>query len=293
MDLHIHTTCSDGSMTPKEVIDEAFNNGVSVISIADHDTIDAYNEELFQYAESKNILVIPGVEISTKTRKCGFHVLGYNFDIKNKNLIQQLSALKNARHDYLYRVSEKLNELGYLVNVSVLDQIESVTKAHIYFDVVNNPKNQKVLMDNFGHIPDKGEFIESVMNEGCPAYVKKTTICPREAANLIHSAGGKVILAHPVAYKYEDSFTPEDILRLVQEMRADGVEANYIYIDKDNNKINEIDFWNRFAEEYNLKTTIGSDFHNKDNIHPEIGFVGEKINLPGNYIENLLSWLHS
>ena len=58
MDLHIHTTCSDGSMTPKEVIDEAFNNGVSVISIADHDTIDAYNEELFQYAESKNILVI-------------------------------------------------------------------------------------------------------------------------------------------------------------------------------------------------------------------------------------------
>ena len=291
MDLHIHTSCSDGSMTPKEVIDEAFNNGVSVISIADHDTIDAYNEELFQYAESKNILVIPGVEISTKTRKCGFHVLGYNFDIKNKNLIQQLSALKNARHDYLYRVSEKLNELGYLVNVSVLDQIESVTKAHIYFDVVNNPKNQKVLMDNFGHIPDKGEFIESVMNEGCPEYVKKTTICPREAADLIHSAGGKVILAHPVAYKYEDNFTPEDILRLVQEMRADGVEANYIYIDKDNNKINEIDFWNRFAEEYNLKTTIGSDFHNKDNTHPEIGLVGEKINLPGDYIDNLLSWL--
>lgn len=293
IDLHIHTNCSDGAMSPKEVIDEAVNNEVSVISIADHDTIDAYNEELFQYAESKNILVIPGVEISTKTRKCGFHVLGYNFDIKNKNLIQQLSALKNARHDYLYRVSEKLNELGYLVNVSVLDQIESVTKAHIYFDVVNNPKNQKVLMDNFGHIPDKGEFIESVMNEGCPAYVKKATITPVEAAKLIRSAGGKVILAHPVAYKYEDNFMPDDTLALVREMQADGIEANYVYVDKDNNKINETDFWMKFAKENNLKTTIGSDFHNKDGLHPIIGLLGENITITEDYIDNLLNWLLS
>lgn len=293
MDLHIHTTCSDGSMTPKEVIDEAFNNGVSVISIADHDTIDAYNEELFQYAESKNILVIPGVEISTKTRKCGFHVLGYNFDIKNKNLIQQLSALRNARHDYLYNVSEKLNELGYVVNVSQLDQIEAVTKAHIYSDVVTNPKNEKVLLENFGHIPDKGEFIESIMNEGCPAYVKKATITPVEAAKLIRSAGGKVILAHPVAYKYEDNFMPDDTLALVREMQADGIEANYVYVDKDNNKINETDFWMKFAKENNLKTTIGSDFHNKDGLHPIIGLLGENITITEDYIDNLLNWLLS
>lgn len=202
IDLHVHTNCSDGSMTPKEVIDEAVKNGVSVISIADHDTIDAYSDELFQYAAAKNVKIIPAVEISTKTGKCGFHVLGYNFDMKNEKLLKQLSALRNARHDYLYNVSEKLNELGYVVNISQLDQIEAVTKAHIYSDVVTNSKNEKVLLEKFGHIPDKGEFIESIMNEGCPAYVKKASITPVEAAKLIRSAGGKVILAHPVAYKY-------------------------------------------------------------------------------------------
>lgn len=291
IDLHVHTNCSDGSMTPKEVIDEAVKNGVSVISIADHDTIDAYNDELFAYAKAKNVKIIPAVEISTKTGKCGFHVLGYNFDMKNEKLLKQLSALRNARHDYLYNVSEKLNELGYVVNISQLDQIEAVTKAHIYSDIVTNPKNEKSLLENFGHIPDKGEFIESIMNEGCPAYVKKTTISPVEAARLIHSAGGKVILAHPVAYKYEDNFMSDDTLALLHKMQADGIEANYIYVDKDSNKINESDFWNQFAKEHNLKTTTGSDFHNKDGLHPIIGLLGENITITEDYIDDLLNWL--
>lgn len=290
-DLHIHTNCSDGVMTPKEVIDEAVNHGVSVISIADHDTIDAYNDELFDYAETKKVKIIPAVEISTKIGKCGFHVLGYNFDMKNEKLLKQLSALRNARHDYLYNVSEKLKELGYVVNVSQLDQIEAVTKAHIYSDIVVNPENEKVLFENFGHIPDKGEFIESIMNEGCPAYVKKATITPVEASKLIHNAGGKVILAHPVAYKYEDNFMAEDVLKLVQDMQADGIEANYVYVDKDNHKINDSAFWNQFAKEYNLKTTIGSDFHNKDGLHPVIGLLGENITILENYIDGLLEWL--
>lgn len=213
--------------------------------------------------------------------------------MKNEKLLKQLCALRNARHDYLYNVSEKLNELGYVVNISQLDQIEAVTKAHIYSDIVTNPKNEKVLLENFGHIPDKGEFIESIMNEGCPAYVKKASITPVEAAKLIRSAGGKVVLAHPVAYKYEDKFIPEDTLKLVCEMHADGIEANYVYVDKDNNKINETDFWNQFAKENNLKVTIGSDFHNKDGLHPIIGLLGEKITISEDYIDSLLEWLES
>lgn len=291
VDLHIHTSCSDGELTAMEIIDKAYNSGVSILSIADHDTIDAYSEELFNYAKSKNIQIIPAVEISTKTKKCGFHVLGYNFDMKNEDLLKQLVLLKNARHDYLYNVSKKLNELGYLVNVSELDKIESVTKAHIYLDVVNNVKNEKILKEKFGHIPDKGEFIENIMNEGCSAYVKKATITPKEAAKLIKSAGGKVILAHPVAYKHEDNFTEEEILELVKEMQADGIEANYLYIDKDNNKINEINLWNDFAKKHNLKTTIGSDFHNEDGVHPTIGFIGEELGLKDNEIKNIIDWI--
>lgn len=291
IDLHIHTNCSDGAMAPKEIIDEAVNNGVSVISIADHDTVDAYSDELFEYAKSKNIQIIPAVEISTKIKKCGIHVLGYNFDLHNKVFLDKLMSLRNARHDYLYGVAAKLEELGYVVHTLELDKIEAVTKAHISLDVINNSDNKEKLLEVFGHIPEKGEFIETIMNEGCPAYVKKNTVNPVEAAKLIRSAGGKVVLAHPVAYKYEDNFMPEDTLKLVQEMHADGIEANYIYIDKNNNKINEANFWNEFAKEHNLKTTIGSDFHNKDGLHPVIGFKGEDIRVDEKYIDNLVDWL--
>lgn len=277
IDLHIHTTVSDGALTPKEVIDEAVKNGVSAIAIADHDTVEAYTPELIGYAKEKKIELIPAVEISTKTKKCGIHVLGYKIDITNSNFKAQLEKLRNARHDYLFDVSNKLGELGYQLNVEELDKIDAVTKAHISLDVVENPLNKELLLKNFGHIPSKGEFIETVMNEGCPAYVKKNSITPKEAANLIRSAGGKVVLAHPVAYVYEDGLTEDDILQLVEDIQPYGIESNYIYVDRNDKKINDIDIWNAFAKKHNLSTTIGSDFHNYDGLRPVIGLLNEDL----------------
>ena len=291
IDLHIHTNCSDGELTPIEVVDKAVCNGVSVISIADHDTVDAYSDELFQYAKSKNIQIIPAVEISTKIKKCGIHVLGYNFDLHNKTFLDKLKSLRNARHDYLYGVAAKLEELGYVVHTSELDKIEAVTKAHISLDVVNNPDNKEKLLEVFGHIPEKGEFIETVMNEGCSAYVKKNTVTPREAAELIRLAGGKVVLAHPVAYKYEDGLVEEDISSLVSDMNADGIESNYIYVNRNHQKINELDIWNEFAKKHHLYTSIGSDFHREDGIHPTIGLIGESLQLSDKDISSILEWL--
>lgn len=289
IDLHIHTNISDGALSPKEIIDEAANNNVSIIAIADHDSIDAYNEDLFKYADSKKIKLINAVEISTKINKAGVHVLGYNFDLNNKELKDKLYNLRNARHIYLHNVSEKLNSLGYEVNVDDLDKIDAVTKAHIARDVINNEHNKDLLIKNFGYVPNMGEFIETVMNEGCPAYVKKESINPKEAATLIKKANGKVILAHPVAYKYEDNISDEEILELVNDMNADGIEANYIYIDRNNNKINDIIKWNNFAKENNLLTTIGSDFHVKDGIHPVIGLLNENIEITDEEIDNIIN----
>ena len=288
IDLHIHTNISDGALTPKEIIDEAVKNNVHTIAIADHDTIDAYTQELYDYAKEKNINLITAVEISTKINKAGIHVLGYNFDKKNKKLLKKLSLLKNARHDYLFNVTKKLNELGYKVNIDELDKIEAVTKAHISLDVISNKENEKLLISNFGHIPSKGEFIETIMNENCPAYVKKESITPTEAAELIREANGKVILAHPVAYTYEDNLTDEEIISIIKDMKADGIESNYIYIDRNNNKINDIEKWNKYAKKLNIITTIGSDFHNFDNIHPIVGLLNEDINLSLNDINNIL-----
>lgn len=288
IDLHIHTTFSDGTLTSKEIIDEAYNNGVDTIAIADHDTIEAYNDSFYQYAKSKNIKIVNAVEISTKIDKCGIHVLGYDFDIDCEELKKKLHLLRNARHDYLYNVAVKLNELGYFLNVSELDTIEAVTKAHIALDVISNQQNENLLLKTFYHLPSKGEFIETIMNEGCPAYVRKETITPVEAAELIRKANGKVVLAHPVAYQYEDGLSDEDILALVKEMKADGIEANYIYIDRNNNKINDTEKWNTIAQSHDLIATIGSDFHAKDGIHPLIGLIDESVNLNAKILTEIL-----
>ena len=291
IDLHIHTNKSDGALSPREVVEEAIKNRVSVIAIADHDTIDAYSDELFDYAEANNIILVPAVEISTKTKKCGIHVLGYNFDLNDQNFREKLEKLRNARHDYLYGVSEKLEELGYKVNVDELDKIEAVTKAHISLDVISNKENEEILMKNFGHIPNKGEFIETVMNEGCPAYVKKVTITPSEAADLIRSAHGKAVLAHPVAYSYEDGLTEEDILELVKDMKVEAIEGNYLYVDRDEVMHDDTDKWNTFAKNNNLISTIGSDFHNKDGLRPEIGFRNTDFTISREEISSILSYL--
>ena len=171
IDLHIHTTKSDGKLTPKEVIDEAYKNGVSVIAIADHDTTEAYTKELFSYAQSKKVKLISAVEISTKINKAGIHVLGYDFDLNNIEMQEKLYKIRNARHEYLHNVAKKLNQLGYYLNVEELDKIDAVTKAHIALDIINNKKNKEKLLHNFKHIPTIGEFIETIMNENCPAYV--------------------------------------------------------------------------------------------------------------------------
>ena len=149
IDLHIHTTCSDGVLNPYEVIDEAYKNDVKIISITDHDTISAYTEDLIEYTKKKGIKLIPGIEISTKSNKCGIHVLGYNIDINNKEFSDILCGLRSTRHKYLYDVSKKLESIGFILNVNTLDKIDAVTKAHIANDVINNKNNKDNLIKYF------------------------------------------------------------------------------------------------------------------------------------------------
>ncbi len=288
IDLHMHSTISDGALTPKEIIDEAVKNGVDTISICDHDSLDAYTEELFEYARKNNINLIKGVEISTQG-EVGVHVLGYNFDLNNKDLLDALYRLKNSRHIYLHDVAKKLEEFGYKVNVEELDKVEAVTKAHIATDIVTNKANEELLLKTFGHIPNMGEFIETIMNEGCPAYVKKNTITPKEAAEVIRKAGGKAVLAHPVGYKYENNLEIEDVQKIVDDMNPDGIEAYYHYVDRYNNRVDEVAKWKEFAIKNNKFMTIGSDFHKKDGIRPEIGFINWDIDLTTKEVEEILN----
>lgn len=288
IDLHIHSTNSDGVLSPIQIAEKAIENGLEYFSISDHDTVAAYNDDLYEFLKDKNINIISGVEISTKFKGVGIHILGYNIDVNNQNLQKRLFESRNSRHIYLSEVAKKLNEIGYYVNVEKLDMVDAVTKAHIAEDIVNNEKNKSLLLKSFGHIPGKGEFIETIMNENCPAYVEKKSISPLDAAKIIRDAGGKVVIAHPVAYVYEDGLNEDDILEIVEAIKPDGIEAYYIYVDKFNNKHNEIERWNAFAKKHGLFTTIGSDFHKQDNVCPSIGFVNEEINITENQLVEII-----
>ena len=289
IDLHMHTNKSDGALTPKQIIDEAAKANLQAISITDHDTIDVYTDETIKYAKEKGIKLIVGVEISTKSDRCGIHVLGYNFDLNNEEFKQKLDKIRNARHDYLKAVAKKLEKLNYKINVEELDKIKSVTKAHISKNIIENEENKEELLKQFGHIPNKGEFIETIMNENCPAYVQKVTVTPKEAAEMIRKAGGKVVLAHPVAYANEDNMTVEEVQQLINKMKPDGLEAYYIYTNRNNEYINEIDKWLKLAQDNNLFSTIGSDFHIKDGHHAEIGMKNVGVQLEEETIKKILS----
>ena len=289
IDLHMHTNKSDGALTPKQIIDEAVKANLQAISITDHDTIDAYTDETIKYAKEQGIKLIVGVEISTKSDRCGIHVLGYNFDLNNEEFKQKLDKIRNARHDYLKAVAKKLEALNYKINVEELDKIKSVTKAHISKDIIENEKNKEELLKQFGHIPNKGEFIETIMNENCPAYVQKVTVTPEAAAEMIRKAGGIVVLAHPVAYANEDNMTVEEVQQLINKMKPDGIEAYYIYTNRNNEYINEIDKWLKLAKDNNLFATIGSDFHMKDGHHAEIGMNNVGVQLEEETIKKILS----
>lgn len=289
IDLHMHTNKSDGALTPKQIIDEAVKANLQAISITDHDTIDAYTDETIKYAKEQGIKLIVGVEISTKSDRCGIHVLGYNFDLNNEEFKQNLDRIRNARHDYLKAVAKKLEALNYKINVEELDKIKSVTKAHISKDIIENEENREELLKQFGHIPNKGEFIETIMNENCPAYVQKVTVTPEAAAEMIRKAGGIVVLAHPVAYTNEDNMTVEEVQELINKMKPEGIEAYYIYTNRNNEYINEIDKWLKLAKDNNLFATIGSDFHIKDGHHAEIGMKNVGVQLEEETIKKILS----
>lgn len=289
IDLHTHSICSDGVLSPKEIIDKAIENGVKIISITDHDSISAYTPDFIQYAKDKGVTLIKGIEFSTKYKGVGFHILGYNVKLEDIKLRETIDKLQNSRKNYLLDVSKKLEELNFLVEIDQLLKLPSITKSHISANIVKNPKNNDELIKTFGYVPNKGEFIEAIMNEGCPAYTPKFGITPKETSDIIRGAGGVVVLAHPVAYAYEDKLSSKDIIEVAVNIDADGIEGNYLYVNCKDVLFDDCLFWNKQASENHFVSTIGSDFHRSDGVRPEIGLSPYILSSDNfNAIKNLL-----
>jgi len=247
IDLHCHTTASDGIKTPSELIDYAIENNVRILAVTDHDTVSGL-EEAVNYAADKEFVLIPGIEFSIEYQGGSFHLLGLNIDHTFKPLIEKTLHLQEVRDKRIYRIIEDLEKHGIEIPVEDV-QLESSGGA------IGRPHVARALVKH-GYANNINEVFKKYLVKGKPGYVKKERIKLEEAVSLINGAGGISIIAHPVSLNYKSMDSFELILKGFIEAGVEGIEA-YSSMHK-NSEIND---FIKLAAKYNLLISGGSDYH--------------------------------
>ncbi|MFC1901133.1 PHP domain-containing protein [Chloroflexota bacterium] len=246
VDLHIHSSESDGKYSPADIVCKAAGAGLKVIALADHDTISGIPSALEAAAEFPGLKFIPGVEISTDVPTGEVHMLGYFLDYTHKELLEKLENMRNSRQGRAQEMVKKLADLGMPVEwerVLELAGTGSVGRPHI----------AQAMLEK-GYISTLKEAFNKYMAWGGPAYVKREKLAPSEAMGLILRANGLPVLAHPLTVNDHES--------LIAELTADGlagIEAYYgEYADEEIKRLVNL------ADKHGLIVTGGSDYHGLD-----------------------------
>lgn len=241
VDLHTHSTFSDGHYTPTQLVEEAVTKGLTALSITDHDSWNGIGEAL-EAAQGHNITIIPGVELGSQVNGESVHILAYHIDTTNIFLQAKMDEMRYGRERRLIKILEKLKNLGYHIEVEACDPKNRA---------VGRPHVAKALVAK-GYFGNVQEAFDVLLKNGGPAYVPQPKLAPDEAVELVHNAGGIAILAHPS--ELSDGELPE---RLISTIPFDGIE---VYHPSSSDK-NEFDKWLHLAEKYKLLVGGGSDFH--------------------------------
>ena len=255
-DLHMHTSCSDGVLTPEELVQSAKEAGLNFIAITDHDTVDGicqlYEAGLYP---NTGIKIIPGIEFSAHHDTSEIHILGYNIDIYNRELVERLNDVVEARWTRFSTMVAKLQALGYDISetdvLEIADGSTSISRSHIAQTMVHK-----------GYCASVRETFEQFLNKGKPAYVSHYRLEPGEIIDLIKNSGGTPVLAHPKLV--HDDALVEQLLK----NGIEGIEAIYPKHDAEDTKR-----YLEMADKYHLLVTGGSDFHGMAGRWPE--HIGE------------------
>ncbi len=242
IDLHLHTTYSDGSNTPKELIDLAKVRNVSTISITDHDCVDGYIE-IKDYAIEQEIELIPGVEISSRFEGYEVHILGYYIDVHNTELSECLSFIQKGRISRTKKILHKLSQLGLPL------EFEDVFRLTGNSGVIGRVHIANALIEQ-GYISDYQEAFNIYLGKGKLAYVPKPVFTPEKTFDLIKEAGGVSILAHP------GTINNDFLIPIFKEQGLQGLEVFY-----PNHNYNNVIYYQQIASKYGLLMTGGSDYH--------------------------------
>ncbi|CUH96169.1 hypothetical protein P22_2257 [Propionispora sp. 2/2-37] len=253
IDLHIHTTASDGRYSPEEIIVQAQKAGLTHIAITDHDTVDGLLALARQgrLQRSPCLTVIPGIEFSTDLPQHEVHILGYHIDIHQRAFQEQLAILKKDRQLRTRRIIEKLNQLGYDIDYEQVVKIAGQNAA------LGRAQISKALVEK-GYFNTVGEVFERLLQKNGPAYVPHYKLSPDNVIQLIRQVGGKAVLAHP------GLVGDDGVVLAMIHAGIDGLEVYHPRHDaRDTQKYLEM------AQQHGLLITGGSDFHGIAGRFPE------------------------
>jgi len=252
-DLHIHTTCSDSTLTPRQSISRCAAAGITIAAITDHDAVAGISEATAAGAEF-GVRIITGVEMTAYVDKHEIHVVGLCLNAVEPRLVEILKATREERHTRIDKMVELLRKLKIDITRERVMKIAGDGAP-------GRPHVAQALVE-MGHVPTIGDAFKHYIGSTGPAHVPKYQLSPREAVDAIHGAGGVAILAHPGA-GLQDS-----MVRMLVEQGIDGLEAYHPLHDEFQSMHYEL-----MAEEMNLLVSGGSDSHGDVNEGTAIGNV--------------------
>ena len=241
-DLHCHSTFSDGSDTPEDLILEAKRKGLSALSITDHDTIAAY-ERALPFAKAQNLPLLAGVEFSSSYKTEGVHILGYGFSLKSAAILELCERHKSRRQSRNLRILKKLQSMNIAITQEELSDQSTST--------IGRPHIAAILMAK-GVVGSIEEAFHKYLGEGKLAYVQGEPISVQETIDIIHAGGGVAIIAHP------HLLSRASIRRALLTFPFDGLEGYYARLPHDREER-----WLNVAKEKGWMITGGSDYHGK------------------------------
>jgi hypothetical protein len=251
IDLHIHTTYSDGVFSPEKIIDTAMAVGLDAISITDHDNVLSYPVAK-KYLESiqienspKPLILIPGIEINTIYKGYEVHILGYFMDLNNSDFLKIIKIQQNAR---IKQTKEILRLLAKKEGIKI--NIEDIKKTVSEGGSIGRPHIAKAIFQAGGTI-SVVEAYNKYINSSSPVYVQRKTVSPHEAVETIYDAGGIPVFAHPYDVDIADV--------LIKDLMNYGLRGIEAYHRKHSPAM--VEYFSTLAEKYGLIMTGGSDFH--------------------------------
>ena len=246
IDLHIHSTFSDGSMTPTELVRLARQRRLSAIAITDHDTTDGVDEAT-EAGRGAGLTVLSGVELSVKLESTTLHLLGYLFDHRQPEFLQALQSLQEGRLTRNRRILEALRQQGIEIELDELLEIAGPGQS-------GRPHIARLLIGK-GVVRTMDEAFDVFLGQGGSAYVPRFIYSAAEAISLIHRAGGLAVLAHPQQLE-KSGGNISRIVTTLHRQRLDGIEVYYPTHSRQFRKT-----LLRLAQQHDLLRTGGSDYH--------------------------------